>query len=79
MRTVTETVDVEPSGTVVGVMLHVEFTGSPVQVNVAVPGIFAAELSNNGYTAFCPLLIVRLVPPFGFSAKSTPVPVSDNV
>jgi hypothetical protein len=48
VRTVTETVVVLPSATVEGVMLQVEFAGAPVHVKVAVPGIFAAELSSNG-------------------------------
>ena len=48
VRTVTETVVVPPSATLEGVTLQVELAGVPVQVNVAVPGMFAAELSNNG-------------------------------
>ena len=48
VRTVTEIVVVLPSATLDGVMLQVEFAGAPVQVKVAVPGMFAAELSNNG-------------------------------
>ena len=79
VRTVTETVVVLPSATLAGVMLQVEFAGAPVQVKVAVPGMFAAELSSSGYTAFCPFTIVRLVPPFGSRVKSTPVPVSERV
>jgi hypothetical protein len=48
VRTVTEIVVVLPSATVDGVMLQVEFAGAPVQVKMAVPGMFAAELINNG-------------------------------
>jgi hypothetical protein len=48
VRTVTEIVVVLPSATLAGVTLQVEFAGAPVQVKVAVPGILAAELSNNG-------------------------------
>src|SRR5882757_6981371 len=48
VRTVTEIVVVVPSVTLEGVMLQVEFVGTPVQVRVAVPGMFAAELSSNG-------------------------------
>jgi hypothetical protein len=48
VRTVTEIVVVLPSATVEGVMLQVEFAGAPVHVKVAVPGMFAAELSSNG-------------------------------
>ena len=48
VRTVTETVVVLPSATLDGVMLQVEFAGAPVQVKVAVPGMFAAELSSKG-------------------------------
>src|ERR1700720_1169892 len=48
VRTVTEIVVVLPSATVEGVMLQVELAGAPVQVKVAVPGMFAAELSSNG-------------------------------
>ena len=48
VRTVTETVVVFPSATLAGVTLQVEFAGAPVQVKVAVPGIFAAELRSNG-------------------------------
>lgn len=48
VRTVTETVVVLPRATVAGVTLQVEFAGNPVQVKIAVPGIFAAELSSNG-------------------------------
>jgi len=48
VRTVTEIVVVLPSATRAGVMLQVEFAGAPVQVMVAVPGMFAAELSSNG-------------------------------
>ena len=52
VNTVTETVVVVPSATVEGVILQVEFAGIPAQVNVTEPGTFAAELSNNGKTAF---------------------------
>jgi hypothetical protein len=45
---VTEIVVVVPSATLEGVMLQVEFAGAPVQVKVAVPATFAAELSSNG-------------------------------
>jgi hypothetical protein len=48
VSTVTETVVVVPSATVEGVTLQVEFAGVPAQVKVAVPGMFAAELSSNG-------------------------------
>jgi hypothetical protein len=48
VRTVTEIVVGLPSATVDGVMLQVEFAGSPVQVKVAVPATFAAERSSNG-------------------------------
>ena len=48
VSTVTETVVALPSGTVEGVMLHVEFAGNPVHVKVAVPETLAAELSSNG-------------------------------
>ena len=48
VRTVTETVVVLPSATLAGVMLQVEFAGAPVQVKVAVPEMFAAELSSSG-------------------------------
>lgn len=48
VRTVTETVVVLPSITLAGVTLQVEFAGAPAQVKVAVPGMFAAELSSNG-------------------------------
>jgi hypothetical protein len=48
VRTVTEIVVVLPSVTLEGVILQVEFAGAPVQVRVAVPGMFAAELSSNG-------------------------------
>jgi hypothetical protein len=48
VRTVTEIVVVLPSATLDGVMLQVEFAGAPVQEKVAVPGMFAAELSSNG-------------------------------
>jgi hypothetical protein len=48
VRTVTETVVAFPNATLAGVTLHVEFAGAPVQVKVAVPEIFAAELSSNG-------------------------------
>ena len=48
VRIVTEIVVVLPSATLEGVMLHVEFAGAPVQLRVAVPGMFAAELSSNG-------------------------------
>ena len=48
VRTVTEIVVVLPSATLDGVMLQVEFAGAPVQVKVAVPGMFAAELSSSG-------------------------------
>jgi hypothetical protein len=48
VRTVTEIVVVLPSATLAGVTLHVEFAGAPVQVKVAVPGMFAAELSSKG-------------------------------
>jgi hypothetical protein len=48
VRTVTETVVVLPSATLAGVTLQVEFAGAPVHVKVAVPTIFAAELSSSG-------------------------------
>lgn len=48
VRTVTETVVVLPSATLAGVILQVEFAGAPVHVKVAVPAIFAAELSSSG-------------------------------
>jgi hypothetical protein len=48
VRTVTEIVVVLPKATLEGVTLHVEFAGNPVQVKIAVPGMFAAELSSNG-------------------------------
>ena len=48
VRTVTETVVAPPSVTVDGVMLQVAFAGAPVQVKVAVPEMFAAELSSSG-------------------------------
>ncbi len=48
VSTVTETVVVPPSGIVEGVILQVELAGIPVQLNVTIPGMFAAELSNSG-------------------------------
>ena len=48
VRTVTETVVVLPSATLAGVTVQVEFAGAPEQVKVAVPGMFAAELSSKG-------------------------------
>ena|SRR5271170_5759179 len=48
VRTVTETVVMLPSATLAGVTLQVEFAGAPIQVKVAIPGMFAAELSSNG-------------------------------
>ena len=62
-----------------GVTLQVEFAGAPVHVKVAAPETFVAELSNNGKTAFWPFVIVRLVLPFEFSVKSTPLPVRVSV
>jgi hypothetical protein len=79
VRTVTEIVVVFPSATLEGVTLQVEFLGNPVHVKFTVPEMFAAEPSNKGYTAFCPLAMVRLVPPFGFKVKSTPLPASVSV
>lgn len=79
VRIVTETVVVLPSVTLEGVTVQVALAGTPVQEKLAVPETFAAELSSRGKTAFCPVVMVRLVPPFGFRLKSTPVPVSDNV
>src|SRR5258705_12328737 len=48
VRTVTEIVVAVPSATVDGVTLQVEFAGAPVQVKVALPEMFAAEVSSNG-------------------------------
>jgi hypothetical protein len=48
VNTVTDTVVSLPRATLLGVTLHVEFVGAPVQVKLAVPPTFAAELSNNG-------------------------------
>jgi hypothetical protein len=48
VRTVTEIVVVLPRATLAGVTLQVEFAGNPVQVKIAVPAMFAAELSSNG-------------------------------
>ena len=79
VRTVTETVVVLPSVTVEGVTVQVALAGTPEQEKFAAPETFAAELSSKGYTAFWPLVMVRLVSPFGFRLKSTPVPVSASV
>ena len=79
VRTVTETVVALPSVTLEGVTVQLELAGIPVQEKLAVPETFAPELSSKGYTAFWPLVMVRLVPPFGFRLKSTPAPVSDKV
>jgi hypothetical protein len=48
VSTVAETVVVLPSGMLEGVTVQVELTGIPVQVNVALPGTFAEELSSKG-------------------------------
>jgi hypothetical protein len=48
VNTVTDTVVSLPRATLAGVTLQVEFVGAPVQVKLAVPPTFAAELSNNG-------------------------------
>jgi hypothetical protein len=79
VRTVTEIVVVFPSATLDGVTLQVELAGNPVHVRFTVPETFEADPSSRGKTAFCPLVMVRLVPPFGFNVKSTPLPVSVSV
>jgi hypothetical protein len=48
VRTVTETVVAVPSDTLEGVIVQVEFAGMPVQVKLAVPETFAAELRSSG-------------------------------
>jgi hypothetical protein len=48
VRTVTETVVALPSDTLEGVIVQVEFAGMPVQVKLAVPETFAAELRSSG-------------------------------
>jgi hypothetical protein len=48
VRTVTETVVVLPSDTLEGVIVQVEFAGMPVQVKLAVPETFAADLRSSG-------------------------------